>query len=1166
MKKISPKFYTPFFLILSLLVCISALVLILSQTKIFQDYALNILTTEAKKEGIEIKLKGLQSNGPFKWYLDEGFILWEDGKKLEMKKLQVRIAALPLFMKKLTFTSLKIHDATFSFSPSQEKTNFEEISLGALPLSLSVKALKIKNFLLNNVVTNKTLHLNLKGRVSIKKGLGELQVDLLFQELALNNILKIQLLSSQKKEVINGNIQTDIKNSENLTNFFDIPLKTSLKAFIRCRGKWSFWEKLKQRSAKDSLSFTFKADLDDLEIESIPLLDKTWSIQSDYTLWSDLSSSFENLSVISNELKLLGKASFSSSFTPLTASIVASLKDLSNLTSPSFLRLGGQLDAKIGLSPHAFLCLVTSPSLEIGNEIFTPSTVKIEALHKEKAWTGSISSSFQQEKLPWNASSEFTIKENLVTIKDIVIETEQTKISGEGHWNINQKIGESSLFLLANNLKLFRSLFPGSDLEGKLGGSLSLHAKEANVFLETNLLLKNVRYQTSIVDSLRIEAALNNVLQTPVGNISLECTNLLVKGGQFDSLTFASNEQENGWKSFSITANGSWKESFQLSSTGLWKNEEEAVLIQSESFLGSLFKSPFQSSPFSFYYSDEKISIDSCQIQIGNGSFSLKGSLTKEEAFFETEGTHLPLHMLSLFYPSIAVHGNTSFQGSFLGSKENIKGELIATIEEVDFLEKIKGKGSLQIHFTPLTAQIHSHFYATQNQFLDCTATIPLNYFYLPFKAEIDPIKPLMGELRMQGAIEDLLAFLQTTSQKASGWVTGHLFLSGNSKNPFIQGKIDLENGSYENYISGTRLKNIEAALVAKGASIELTHFHTLDSKNGEAGATGTLLLDKKELFPFKAKLELNNLTLMQSETLEAAATGDLDFTGDLLSAKAEGGLIVDHTAFTISDNLQTEIPSLPITYINKPIHLQRFAVNLPATYPVNLELLCTAKDTVFIKGKGLDSQWQGDVLLTGTPLSPIGKGSLTLKKGDFTFSGKTFTLMQGDLSFSDKPNQDAYLKLTGQLQLSQATITANMQGPLTSPRLTFQSTPALPTSSILSLILFNKDISEISPLQTLGLAQVIMSLSGNGGPGVLEAIRKSIGIDRLSITGKDGSDEISLQIGWYLTHGVTVSLSQSATSSDVTVEVDLKNGFVFEAETQNQEEGKFSLKWNKNY
>ncbi len=274
----------------------------------------------------------------------------------------------------------------------------------------------------------------------------------------------------------------------------------------------------------------------------------------------------------------------------------------------------------------------------------------------------------------------------------------------------------------------------------------------------------------------------------------------------------------------------------------------------------------------------------------------------------------------------------------------------------------------------------------------------------------------------------------------------------------------------------------------------------------------------------------------------------------------------MDKVSFVISDNLQSQIPSLPVTYINTPIHLQRARIAPPNEYPFKLDLAISGKDQIFIKGKGLNSQWHGDVILTGTPANPIAKGSLSLKKGEFKFSGKTFTLIQGDLSFADKAGQSSFLNISGQLQLSGVTIIATMQGPVTEPRLTFQSTPFLPTSSILSLILFNKDISEISPLQTLQLAQVIMSLSGSGGPDVLEAIRKSIGVDRLTIVGKDGSDEISLQIGWYLTHGITVSLSQSTTSSDVIIEVDLKNGFIFEAETQNQEEGKFSLKWNKNY
>nr|AOO54610.1 hypothetical protein [uncultured bacterium] len=145
-------------------------------------------------------------------------------------------------------------------------------------------------------------------------------------------------------------------------------------------------------------------------------------------------------------------------------------------------------------------------------------------------------------------------------------------------------------------------------------------------------------------------------------------------------------------------------------------------------------------------------------------------------------------------------------------------------------------------------------------------------------------------------------------------------------------------------------------------------------------------------------------------------------------------------------------------------------------------------------------------------------------------------------------------------------TVTVAMRGPLTSPQLTFHSNPQKPTSSIMALVLFNKDITEISHPEAIQLAATLVSLSDGAGPDVLESIRKSLGVDRLNIASKPGTDEVAVQIGKYLTRGVMITLSQSATSSQVIVEVELPKGFVFQAETQEEEEGKFSLKWRKTY
>ena len=126
-------------------------------------------------------------------------------------------------------------------------------------------------------------------------------------------------------------------------------------------------------------------------------------------------------------------------------------------------------------------------------------------------------------------------------------------------------------------------------------------------------------------------------------------------------------------------------------------------------------------------------------------------------------------------------------------------------------------------------------------------------------------------------------------------------------------------------------------------------------------------------------------------------------------------------------------------------------------------------------------------------------------------------------------------------------TVTAMLRGPLTSPQLTFQSSPAMPTSSIIAQILFNKDISELNASQAAQLAYAIISLSGGAGPNILETIHKNLGIDRLGISVNEETGKVSVQIGKYLTEGVMITLSQSTEQSHVIVEVELKGGFVLQ-------------------
>ena len=229
----------------------------------------------------------------------------------------------------------------------------------------------------------------------------------------------------------------------------------------------------------------------------------------------------------------------------------------------------------------------------------------------------------------------------------------------------------------------------------------------------------------------------------------------------------------------------------------------------------------------------------------------------------------------------------------------------------------------------------------------------------------------------------------------------------------------------------------------------------------------------------------------------------------------------------------------------------------------------------IYIEGRGLNSRWQGDFQLGGTYDQIKTKGTLNLAQGNFIFAGRSFDLTEGSFIFTPE-NPIHTFRIAATTAVLGTNITASLKGQLNRPDLSFSSTPSLPLSSILSLLIFGEDISELTIFQTATLAATAASLSGQGSD-IFQATRKTLGIDRLAVVhtpGKRQDDDSStessaLQVGKYVVNGVLVTFSQGleAGSSNVAVQIDLRKGFIFEAETiQQQEQGKFSIRWNYNY
>ncbi len=1141
----------------------------LVQTDWFQEFLVKRVVIEAQHQGIDVNLKEIKAIAPFKWAIEETSFSLNKGTQVQIRQLLLKIDPLSLLRKNLTIKSFAASEIQIAFHPSLESPNISIQMLKniqntsfAIPFDLYIKSMSCEKLSIENLATHQTLTFSLSGRAKIDHRGQEINLDLLLEELETSNRLEIVALSSLKNKNLEAIAEIKITDTKNLSLFFSVPSLPPLELSYKIN-----------RKHKNPISFELQGHIDSLNLPNISCFTRPIFIKAAGELSLNPKSSFflslKTLQLHDQNITLTSALTFSHEFKPLFADISFAVNELSELSC--LLPFQGEVKATIYLDETSFLASIHSPLLTVKNKTFEPVDFHITASKKNNEWTGASNAKCEHPLFPLKESCTFLLKENgkmLETLNflDLSLYLADAKIGGTANYSFLSHSYDGSFFILAEELRPFRFLFHESELDGKLGGSFSVSGNKEDLNLNLSCLFKNIRYQNSLINTVNMEVKLENLLKKPIGTFSCDAKNIFFRDMILSNVSLHSERTDKEIQTFSLNINGDWKQEIQLQSSGFWKKEGPFWKLELNSCQGSFLSESFSlEQPFSIEKNDLEFLLTACAWKIGSGNLSTQFRLDEKEMILKGEANHIPLGILGVLYPKMAFQGTASFQSSISGPQDHVQGYFFATLEKADFSQN-KAKGSLQIHFNPLGAQFYSHLYATKQQFLDCTGTIPLDYSYSPFSWKLNKTRPITSELTMQGAIEDIFDFVNTASHKASGWITSHLFLSGSLTHPALLGSLKCELGSYENYFTGTKLKKIEALIEASSHTLYLSSLKSCDEKTGTLTSEGTLFLSPEKGFPFKLKTELNEMHVVHSDFIEASSTGVLEIIGDKTSAIASGNLTVDKALFKIFDELPYEIPSLPITYINKPIYLQTSTLQTSTPYPLNIDIQLEAKDSVTVQGRGLDSIWNGNVHLSGTVASPAAKGSLTLKKGTFVFSGKPFTLRQGEISFFDKPSPGAYLKINGELPLTSATILAQMQGPLTSPQLTFQAIPALPTSSILSLILFDKDISEISALQALQLAQTIVSLSGKGGPGVLESIRKKIGVDRLNIVGKDGTDEISVQIGWYLSHGITLSLSQSATSSDVTVEVDLKNGFIFQAETQNQEEGKFSFKWNKNY
>ncbi len=830
---------------------------------------------------------------------------------------------------------------------------------------------------------------------------------------------------------------------------------------------------------------------------------------------------------------------------------------------PGLLAPGGSLDFQGSLKNHAFSGVISSSSFTI-DSFLIPFEAKISFLTDQLQ--GSLSLKASSGDLPIQGSSAFRLEDlSSIDFSDIEVSIgEDNALSGNLLIDLKTFLLKGNLYATSSNLT---NLLP-FDWSGKCAVNAEFSKTDAAQNLKLQVAAEMLRLSELRIHSVFLFSELRDIYHDPHGKSDLSLLGLHTPFASVNILNAFSSKEEKmtGWD-MHLSASGMIKEDFQVE-TDFHLNTGS---IKLNTFSGDFLNIPITlKSPCEISWDASSYAISPCLIDAGDGSFQGSFSLNAKSLAMTAEMHRFPLPLFSLFSPKFSLGGTVSLTSTLQGDEKHLKGNLEASLEEAVLTnfsqnDPFQAKGSLLANITEENALLHLNLYAKDQQFLEASTTLPVIYDLKNKRVGFSLKKPFSGELTAEGNLEEIFDFVNLGFHHLTGLISAHLLASETLGNPYLQGSIDWTQGSYANYLIGTNLSDVSAHFEAEKDHLHVTQIHAKDASGGTLIGEGDVTLSWKQKIPYTFSFSLSDLNTLDFDILQAKLDGSLYISGSFQSALAQGNLLITKGSFHIPDVLPYDIPTIPITYVNRP---ETEMKPEPFTsFPFSLDLTVTTPDTVSVEGKGLRSSWKGTLHVTGTNLNLAAGGKLNLVSGDYLFAGKNFKLTEGEIFFVDEKTKTAYIKLKGTLNLSDLEVAAELYGPLTHPTLTFHSNPHMPTSSILARVLFNKDISDINQLEAVQLATTLMSLSSGGGPDILDNIRKSIGVDRLSVTsaGKNG-EGVAVQIGKYLTKGVMITLSQSATSTEVIVEVEIGKGFLFQAESQVEGEGKFSLKWRHTY
>lgn len=440
---------------------------------------------------------------------------------------------------------------------------------------------------------------------------------------------------------------------------------------------------------------------------------------------------------------------------------------------------------------------------------------------------------------------------------------------------------------------------------------------------------------------------------------------------------------------------------------------------------------------------------------------------------------------------------------------------------------------------------------------LQVTARVPLDGAQpFPGLAKRGPVE---AKIDWQGEIGDLWAMVPVPGHVVTGKTTIDLGVVGDIANPAITGGVSIDAGSYQNLDAGTILTDlsVHTTLLPSGTmELEIT---ASDGGTGTVRTAGSIALDASGI---DLVTTIDRAVLVRRDDVLARIDSKIAVKGPVSALSVDGTITIDEAEIRLVNNNPPGIVTLDDVLIKgepEPEETEK-------TSGVTLNLDVNSPGRMFVRGRGLDSEWKMALAIRGDAASPRITGRIEKVRGRLDLIGKAFDLSRGRIDFLGGKRIDPLIDVVLERETSDLTGRIEVDGPASDPQLGFSSTPALPEDEVLPRTLFGKSSQALTGTQAIQLGLGLATLMDGGG-GTLDQVRGAIGLDSLQVE-QDEEGNTAVAIGKEVAEGIWVGSKQvlGAARNSVEVEIELIEDVIINTDIDPAGGASVGVKWKKDF